>query len=136
MNKYIKLYKLFQKEEAVNKVFGLTKTNEKIICYVFNSTYKSFLLKMLEHKINFEKFKKIDDKYKNEYYNKIIYDYNPGQCHSKNKLIDLLITSGIPYICLYIPNAVINAETLLSKNNKKKQELYSYWNSNYFFSSI
>ena len=74
MNKYIKLYKLFQKEEAVNKVFGLTKTNEKIICYVFNSAYKSFLLKMLEHKINFEKYKKIDDKFKNEYYNKIIYD--------------------------------------------------------------
>ena len=34
---------------------------------------------------------------------------------------------------LYIPNAVMNVETSLSKNNKKKQKLYSYWNSNYFF---
>ena len=69
MKKYIKLYYLFKKEEEVNKVFGLTKKNEKIICYVFNSTYKSFLLKMIEHKINFEKFKK---KMKNTRMNTII----------------------------------------------------------------
>ena len=136
MKKYIKLYYLFKKEEEVNKVFGLTKKKEKIICYVFNSTIKSFLLKMIEHKIYFEKFKKIDEKYKNEYYNKITYDYNPDQSHNKNKLIDLLITSGIPYICLYIPNAVMNMEHHYPKIIKKNKNYILIGIRIIFFSSL
>ena len=109
LTKYIKLFDLLEKNEKINNVFGLKKENKKILFYVFNSTYKSFIFKMIEHTINYNKFKEIDKKYINEYYNNIIHYYQPPD--KKDNLIDLLVKSNIPYICIYLPNPVFKAET-------------------------
>ena len=55
----------------MNKIIGLRKENQKILMYVFNSSYKNYLMKMIEHKIHFNKFKEIDNEYRNEYYEKM-----------------------------------------------------------------
>ena len=109
LKKYIKLFELLKKNERINNVLGLKKENKKIIFYVFNSTYKSFLFKMMEQTINYNKFKEIDQKYKNEYYNNIIHYYPPPD--KKDNLVDLLVKSNIPYICIYLPNPVFNAKS-------------------------
>ena len=108
LKKYIKLFDLLERNERVNNRLGLKKENTKIIFYVFNSNYKSFLFKMMKHSINYNKYNEIDKKYKNKYYNNIINFYQ--QPDNKDNLIDLLVKSNIPYICIYLPNPVFNSK--------------------------
>ena len=126
LTKYIKLFELLKKNERINNIHGLKKENKKIIFYVFNSTYKSFLFKMMEHTINYNKFKEIDQKYKNEYYNNIIHYYQLPD--KKDNLVDLLVKSNIPYICIYLPNPVLNA-----KSDNKLSPIKGYFKDFSFF---
>ena len=78
------------------------------------------------------KFKEIDQKYKNEYYNNIIHYYQPPD--KKDNLEDLLVKSNIPYICIYLPNPVFNAK---SDNKLSPTKGYfkdfSFFNRSFFY---
>ncbi len=118
LGKYIEIFYYLQNSEKMNKNIGLTKKNKKILMYVFNSSYKKYLMKMIEHKIHFNKFKEIDKEYRNEYYEKIVEEHKEPTSKS-SILIDFLINSKIPYIVLFIQDPAY----IYSSNRNEINEL-------------
>ena len=80
---------------------GFRKEHTKILMYVFNSEYYSFLLEMLSFDINLKKFKNNKEE-KSEAFTKIC-DTFKGKTE-KNKLIKAIIRSDLPFIFIFIPN--------------------------------
>ncbi len=108
------------KEDSKNEFgekLGFNKNNTKILMYVFNSDYYSFLLEMLSFEINFNKFKNNKEE-KAESFNNICNTFQAKK--EKNKLINTIIRSDLPFIFIFIPNLL---KVQLIKE-KQKSELF------------
>jgi len=119
--KYIAIiYNLIKDNDgSLSKKLGFQKKNKKIIMYVFNSDYQTFLINMLSFEVNFKKFKNNNDD--NITFKNICYYYKNN--NKKNKLINIVIKSDIPFIFIYIPNIVIIQDIKKKENNEMQEEI-------------
>ena len=128
IKKYIKLFKEFNNSEEICHSVGLKKDNQKILMYVFNSEYKDYLTEMLNYNAHKKLFKEVLDEYKEKsfyssFQNELANNKKDFKEDIKDKeipkskvtLIDELVDSKLPYICLYLPNI------LIEKYNEKKK---------------
>ena len=117
--KYIKMIYHILIEDHTNEFgqkLGFRKEHTKILMYVFNSEYYSFLLEMLSFDINLKKFKNNKEE-KSEAFTKIC-DTFKGKTE-KNKLIKAIIRSDLPFIFIFIPN-ILKIQYI---KDKEKSEL-------------
>ena len=129
----IDLFKIESNDDIQFNKFGFKANRPKIIMYVFDSTYSWFLKNMLDFKINQDKFKTYDNKYKDDtsyrnicnlFNNKIneinknIYDSSSNETNKKKpkktSFIQSIIDKKIPFIFLYIPD-IIKSDNIKSQ---------------------
>ena len=139
IKKYIKLFKEFYNSENLCHSVGLKKENQKILMYVFNSEYKDYLTEMVNYNAHQKLFKEVLDEYKGKsfyssFQNELIKNKNDFKEDIKDKkmpkskvsLIDELVNSKLPYICLYLPNVLLEKYKEKKNNNEminKKEKL-------------
>ena len=129
IHKYFKLFKELNSSENICHSVGLKKENQKILMYVFNSEYKDYLTKMLNYNAHQKLFKEVLEEYKRKsfyssFQNELIKNKKDFKEDIKDtkvteiklNLIDELVDSKLPYICLYLPNV------LIEKYNEKKND--------------
>jgi len=129
----IDLFKIESNDDIQFNKFGFKANRPKIIMYAFDSTYSWFLKNMLDFKINQDKFKTYDNKYKDDtsyrnicnlFNNKIneinknIYDSSSNETNKKKpkktSFIQAIIDKKIPFIFLYIPD-IIKSDNIKSQ---------------------
>ena len=106
ITKYIQLIYSLNKSEELNKNLGFKKENKKILMYVFNSSFQKYLQNILDFKINQKKFKK-KNKFLKEipFYNSVVDTFNNNNNNrQKNKLMNIIIESCLPFIFIFVPN--------------------------------
>lgn len=118
--KYMEMLSYLKISKEVNANLGLNMNNQKVIMYVFNSSYKDYLIKLIEYKKHYTEFTSIDDRFKNCYFEKIIERHGNN---SKSILIDIIVNSKIPYIILYLPSTIISWSIYLNDNELLRKEM-------------
>ena len=119
--KYIKMIYHILKEDHTNEFgqkLGFIKENTKVLMYVFNSEYYSFLLEMLSFDINLKKFKNNEEE-KSESFIKICKTFK-GKTE-KNNLIKTIIRSDLPFIFIFIPN-ILKIQYIKEKEKSELSE--------------
>ena len=114
--KYISLINNLARKRELNDKLGFKIKNRKILMYVFNGKYHRFIENILDFQVNKDKFKNMKN-YKNfESYNNIVDSFSKLQNKQKNGLLNFIITSGIPFIFIFIQN-LIKLKELKDNNN-------------------
>ena len=143
-HKYSLMIKIFKNNISISKKYGIKPENQKILVYVFNSSYKDYLKKMLTFQIHKKKFCELNDKtfsknifsyFKlklqdekndlNKKGEKAKYEEDKKKKEEKEEnadLIDKIVNSGIPYIFIFIQDLVTFNELLIKKENKKNND--------------
>ena len=140
--KYIKMiYHILKKDHnnEFGQKLGFREEHIKVLMYVFNSEYYSFLLEMLSFDINLKKFKNNEEE-KSECFINICNTFKGKR--EKNKLLKTIIRSDLPFIFIFVPNIlkiqhikekekcelsnkVITLEEQLQKQNQEINDLKS-----------
>lgn len=123
--KYIKLiYTMINSDSNnIQEKIGLEQNNKKILMYIFNSEYSSFLINIISFKVNFNKFKEIGDKNNKAYVELCNSRNNSKPKVGHNKLLNTIIRSDLPYIFIFVPN-ILKMKCILEKSyDEKNQEM-------------
>ena len=131
LEKYINIIKLCKKSDKISERFGVVKSNQKILLYVFDNNYKDYLRNMLFYGFHSKQFlernesqsaKKIYELYKKTY--KIDQKENVEEYKNKKKedFVQILNDNKIGYIFIFIQD-LLTINSLLVNRTKKSTEI-------------
>ena len=121
--KYLKILKLSQSNETIKNKIGVTKDNQKIFVYVFNSDYNSYLKRMLLYDNHLKKFEErntsIEAKTLIAFYSQFSRkQFGEKFENYKFDLIREIVHSNYPYIFIFIQDLVKFYEIVKTKKLK------------------
>lgn len=126
--KYQNLIRNFPKNDNLNERLCFKKENKKIIMYVFNSKYHNFIKDILDFKINRDRFKEMSKRTDNQYCKNFVdsfikYKDEYEVFEKENGLLKSIITSGIPFVFIFVQNIMKLFQIKEKENNELKKKV-------------